>query len=131
MAPRITVVNHNAEFLELLRDILNDERYVTTCIDADVEDEVARIVESRPDLLVIDLRMSSGGNHGWDIAQQIRREPALDGLPVLICSGDILALQELADELAGVQLVQTLAKPFEIADLTATIDQLLAESAAR
>ena len=131
MAPRITVVNHNAEFLELLRDILNDERYVATCIDADVEDEAARIVESRPDLLVIDLRMSSGGNRGWDIAQQIRREPALDGLPVLICSGDILALQELADDLAGVQLVQTRAKPFEIDELTAAIDGLLAESGAR
>lgn len=131
MAPRITVVNHNAEFLELLADILNDERYIATCIDADVEDEVARIVESRPDLLVIDLRMSSDGNHGWDIAQQIRREPALDGLPVLICSGDILALQSLAEELADVQLVQTLAKPFEIAELTGAIDHLLAESAAR
>ena len=131
MAPRITVVNHNAEFLELLRDILNDERYVATCIDADVEDEVARIVESRPDLLIIDLRMGGEDQHGWDIAQEIRREPALDGLPVLICSGDILALQSLAEDLAGVQLVRTLEKPFEIAELTATIDHLLAESAAR
>ena len=131
MAPRITVVNHNAEFLELLRDILNDERYVATCIDADVEDEVARIVESRPDLLIIDLRMSSDGHHGWDIAQEIRREPTLDGLPVLICSGDILALESLAEDLAGVQLVRTLTKPFEIDDLTASIDSLLAESAAR
>ena len=131
MTPRITVVNHNAEFLELLRDILNDERYVATCIDADVEDEVARIVESHPDLLIIDLRMGGEGQHGWDIAQEIRREPALDGLPVVICSGDILALQSLADDLAGAQLVRTLAKPFEIAELTTTIDHLLAESAAR
>lgn len=131
MAPRITVVNHNAEFLELLRDILTDERYVATCIDADVEDEVARIVESRPDLLIIDLHVGSDRHHGWDIAQEIRREPALDGLPVLICSGDILALQSLAADLAGVQLVRTLEKPFEIAELTATIDHLLAESAAR
>jgi DNA-binding response OmpR family regulator len=130
MAPRITVVNHNAEFLELLRDLLTDERYVTTCIDADVEDELARIVESRPDLLIIDLRLGTDEYHGWDIAQQIRREPKLDGLPVLICSTDVLALQSMADDLAGVRRVRTLAKPFAITELTAAIDHLLAEAAA-
>jgi CheY-like chemotaxis protein len=130
MAPRITVVNHNAEFLELLRDILHDEHYATTCIDADVADEVAEIVESRPDLLIIDLRMGTDEHHGWNIAQEIRREPTLDGLPVIICSADVFALQSLAEDLAEVQRVQTLAKPFEITELTAAIDHLLAEAAA-
>src|SRR5687768_3951287 len=130
MAPRITVVNHNAEFLELLRDILNAEHYVTTCIDAAIQGEVARLVESRPDLRIIDQRVESDEHHGRDIAQETRREPALDGLPVIISSGDILALESLAEDLAGVQRVQTLAKPFEITELTAAIDQLLAEGAA-
>lgn len=129
MAPRITVVNDNPEFLELVRDILEDEQYATVCIDGDDADALSRIVESRPDLLIIDLRMGTDELHGWDIAQEVRREPALEGLPVIICSADALALRGLASDLAQTKNVQTLMKPFAIAELTGAIDRLLAQPA--
>jgi CheY-like chemotaxis protein len=93
MAPRITVVNDNPEFLELVRDILDDERYATTAIDGDLEGALERVVESRPELLIIDLRLGTEVLRGWDIAQEVRREPSLESLPVIICSADVLALQ--------------------------------------
>ena len=128
---RVTVVNDSPEFLALVRDILEDDRYDTTTIDGDRPDALDAIRASRPDLLMIDLRMGSDGLHGWSIAQQVRAEPEFDGLPVLICSADAVALTELEDDLESDQHVASLIKPFSIDDLTAAIDGLLAEAAPR
>ena len=115
---RVTVVNDNAEFLALVRDILEDDRYETTTIDGDRQDALEHIVASRPDLLMIDLRMGSEGMHGWDIAQRVRNAPDLANLPILICSADLQALGSLADDLDDARNVATLVKPFHISQLT-------------
>jgi CheY-like chemotaxis protein len=129
MPPRITVVNDNPEFLELVRDILEDEHYATTTIDEDLENAWERVVESRPELLILDLRLGTDDLRGWHIAQEVRREPSLEDLPVIICSADMLGLEALADELADTKQVRTLSKPFTTAELTAVIDAMLAEAA--
>src|SRR3712207_798106 len=103
---RISVVNDNPEFLELMRDILEDERYEATTVDGDKPDALERVRESRPDLLIIDLRMGNDTLHGWDIAQQIRQDPNFDRLPILVCSGDLVALKELQEDLAMNHLVE-------------------------
>jgi CheY-like chemotaxis protein len=128
---RVTVVNDNPEFLALVRDILEDDRYETITIDGDRPDALDAIRASRPDVLMIDLRMGSEGLHGWEIAQQVRAEPDFDGLPVLICSADAPALKQLEQDLAADQHVASLVKPFSIDDLIAAIDGLLAEAAPR
>ena len=128
MAPRITVVNDNPELLELVRDILEDEEYATTTIDGDLDNALERVVESKPELIILDLRLGTDKLHGWDIAQQLRRLRSLEGLPVINCSADILALQALAEDLDDTKKVRTLPKPFAIAELTAAIDGLLAEA---
>jgi CheY-like chemotaxis protein len=126
---RVTVVNDNPDFLELVRDILEDDRYDTTTIDGDRDDALDAIRVSRPDLLMIDLRKGSQELHGWDLAQQARRQPELVGLPILVCSADSAALEAIKDQLAATQHVATLTKPFRIDALTAAIDRLLAEVA--
>jgi CheY-like chemotaxis protein len=128
---RVTVVNDNPEFLALVRDILEDDRYDAVTIDGDRGDAIDQVRASRPDLLMIDLRMGSEGMHGWDLAQQVRTEPAFDALPILICSADVLALKAIEEDLDTKQHVGTLVKPFSIDELTGAIDGLLAEGAAR
>ena len=128
---RVTVVNDNPEFLDLVHDILEDDRYETITIDGDGPDTLDAIRASRPDLLMIDLRMGSDGLNGWSIAQQVRAEPEFDRLPILICSADAPALRELEVDLEADQHVASLMKPFSIDDLTAAIDSLLAEAAPR
>ena len=128
---RVTIVNDNPEFLELVHDILEDDRYDATAIDGDRDDAFERILESRPDVLMIDLRLGTEGTHGWEIAKQVRRAPGLDDVPVLVCSADTLALEEIQSELAATQRVEALTKPFSVDDLTNAIDRLLANPAAR
>ena len=128
---RVTVVNDNPEFLDLVHDILEGDQYETTTIDGDRPDAVDLIRSSRPDLLMIDVRLGVEGDHGWEIAQEVRNDPQLRELPVLLCSADVLALQELESGLAETRRVATLAKPFTIDLLFATIDELLADPAVR
>lgn len=127
--PRVTIVNDNPEFLELVDDILEDARYESFTVDGDVPDALDRILASRPELLIIDVRLGAPGDHGWEIAQQVRQEPGLDGLPILLCSADVLALSTLAEEVATHQRVETLAKPFSVDQLTDAVERLLEDRA--
>ena len=129
MAPRVTVVNDNPEFLELVRDILADSRIPTVLVDGDRPDALERIRESSPDVLMIDLRMGSDELHGWDIAQEVRRDEQLADIPILVCSADLAALAEIQDQLDNTHRVSTLTKPFNIDRLTAAIEQLYQPSA--
>lgn len=124
MAPRVTVVNDNPEFLELVRDILADERIPTVLVDGDKPDALDRIRESRPEVLMIDLRMGSDELHGWDIAQEVRRDAELSDTPILVCSADVAALTEIQDQLDDTRRVGILTKPFSIDHLTEAIDKL-------
>ena len=109
---RVTVVNDNAEFLELVHDILEGDRYETTMIDGDRPEVLDLIRSSRPDLLMIDVRLGVPGDHGWEIAGEVRSEPQFSELPVLLCSADVVALHELESGLAETRRVATLEKPF-------------------
>lgn len=127
---RITVVNDNPDFLELVRDILEDDRYETTTVDAEQPDAVDRIRASRPNLLMIDLRLGEDAPRGWDVARRLRTESDFASLPVLVCSGDIEALNAIQSDAAGDPRVETLAKPFEIDELTSAVERLLREPVA-
>ncbi len=124
---RVTVVNDNAEFLDLVHDILEGDRYDTTLVDGDRPDALDLIRSSRPDLLMIDVRLGVEGDHGWEIAQNVRSEPQFEALPVLLCSADVFALQELESSLAETRRVATLSKPFSIDRLVEMVDDLLAD----
>ncbi len=126
---RITVVNDNADFLELMHEILEDERYECTTIDGDRSDALDRIRASRPDLLMIDVRLGIDGAHGWDIAKQVRREREFHGLPLLLCCSDPFAASELEGELEATHDVETLSKPFSIDQLNTAIERLLGDAA--
>jgi CheY-like chemotaxis protein len=117
-------VNDSPEFLQLVRDILADERIPTVLIDGDEPDALKRIRESRPDVLMIDLRMGSDELHGWDIAQEIRRDVALAEVPILVCSADVTAMATIQDQLDDTRGVSTLTKPFSIEHLSDAIARL-------
>jgi CheY-like chemotaxis protein len=125
---RVTVVNNSPEFLDLVQDILEGDRYDTVLIDADEVDALRSIRESKPDVLMIDLRMGGAGHTGWEVAQAVRADAAFHGLPVLVCSADLQAMAEIEADLAANRNVAALRKPFEIDELTDAIDGLLSEA---
>jgi two-component system chemotaxis response regulator CheY len=129
--PRVTVVNDNPDFLELVGEILAQDQYTTTLVDGDAADALDRIRSSEPDVLMIDLRMGDHELHGWSIAQQVRADETLAGLPILICSADSAAVESIRGQLDGARDVATMTKPFGVDELCAAIDRLVSRPAPR
>ena len=77
---------------------------------------------------MIDLRLGADGMHGWDIAMEVRQDPSLSELPVLVCSADVEALKQISDRLSDTQHVETLTKPFSIDRLTESLERLLGQA---
>jgi CheY-like chemotaxis protein len=124
------VVNDNPEFLDLMADVLHDERYPTTVIDGDRADAVHLITAAVPQLLIIDLRLGSNQLHGLEVMRQVRADPSLREVPTLICTGDTEALASLEEELAAMRRVDTMVKPFSIDELFSKMQGLLAREPA-
>ncbi|MEP6468650.1 MAG: response regulator [Chloroflexota bacterium] len=126
----VVVVNDNPEFLDLMADVLHDERYPATVIDGDREDAVELIRAAVPQVLIIDLRLGKDELHGWEVVQEVRRDSELREVPALICTGDTIALDALDEQLAGMRRVETLLKPFSIDELMAKLQTLMARETA-
>ena len=127
--PRITVVNDNPEFLQLMETLLDENSgYDVTTIDGDTIRDIEPIRTSQPDLLTIDLRWRRDGLAGWDILLAVRQDPDLGELPIILCTGDVQGLEEHAEAIAQDSKVVTLEKPFQIADLEDAVRRLVGEA---
>jgi len=121
--PRISVINDNAEFLELMSAILDEDAGYAVMLFNGEATTIAEIAGSRPGLIIVDLLL--GGASGWEIVALSRSEPALAGVPIVICSADVIALRNRAAELERIGNVHVLAKPFGIDELTVLVEQLI------
>ncbi|CAN5578579.1 hypothetical protein BH23CHL10_BH23CHL10_07860 [soil metagenome] len=122
---RLTVVNDNPELLDLIGEIVEGDRHVTTLIDGVQDNLLQQICRSKPDLLLIDLRHGDDARHGWQIVQQLRGTSGCEDLPVVLCSADIPALNEIESELQTAGRVVALKLPFEIEELLRSIRRLM------
>jgi CheY-like chemotaxis protein len=121
--PRISVVNDNPDFLELMSAILDEESgYAVTLFDGETT-SVAEIAAADPDLVIVDLLL--GGASGWDIVALTRADERLADRPILVCSADVSALREKTDELARIGNVHVLEKPFSIDQITELVERLI------
>jgi CheY-like chemotaxis protein len=121
--PRISVVNDNPDFLELMSAILDEESgYAVTLFDGE-KTSVAEIAAADPDLVIVDLLL--GGASGWDIVALTRADERLADRPILVCSADVSALRDKTDELARIGNVHVLEKPFSIDQITELVERLI------
>jgi CheY-like chemotaxis protein len=121
--PRISVINDNPAFLELMAAILDDDAgYDVTLFDG-ASTSISQIAAAEPQLIVIDLLM--GGASGWEIVALARADDRLASLPIIICSADVAALRDRAAELERIGNVHVLAKPFGIDQLSDLVAGLI------
>lgn len=125
--PRIAVLDDDAEFVELMQVLLEEEglAYVRPALSAADDDPVAALASCRADAAVVGLRPPDGG---VAIIERIRAHPRLRRMPVLVCSADIQLLREEAGALAALENVAALEKPFRIDALVGALERLLAGS---
>jgi CheY-like chemotaxis protein len=125
--PHIVCINHTADILMLLREILEDEGYrVTTRTHGDTHlDELGGL---RPDLITLDFRWNLD-EEAWSFVQWLRRDHRTTHVPVILCTGAVHQVKVYQDELArlGVAVVY---KPFDIDDFLSAVRDALGHAAA-
>ena len=123
MRPRISVINDNPDFLELMSAILDEDAgYAVTLVKGE-QATIAEIADSAPDLLIVDLLL--GGASGWEIVALSRADERLADVPIVICSADVIALRQREAELKQIGDVHVLAKPFGIDEITTLVERLI------
>ena len=120
---RISVLNDNPEFLELMTDILGADGGYEVATFEDSATSVDDLAASKPALLIVDLLL--GGASGWEIVALSRADRRLSSVPIIICSADVAAMRDRADDFERIGDIHVLPKPFGIEDLTDLVERLL------
>jgi len=117
---RILVIEDDRDIVELVRYNLEKDGYqVFTSTDGALG--MAQVKKSPPDLLVLDLMLPKLS--GLEICKEIRRDAALNRLPILI----LTARGEEADRVVGLELGADdyVTKPFSPREFVARVKALL------
>lgn len=119
----IFVVNNTPVILDVVRELLEQERYriTTTNFLPRTFDEIAAL---QPTLLIIDL--SLGEQEGWQLLATLRQEAATRNIPVLVFSTTPHLLEQAAANQAVWGGDRFLSLPFELDDLLLQIHELIA-----
>jgi len=121
--PRISVLNDNADFLELMSAILDEDAGYDVRLFNGQQIGIDQLADSDPNLIVVDLLL--GGASGWEVVTLSRADERLADVPIIVCSADIAALRDRAEELQQIGNVHVLAKPFGIDEITGLVERLI------
>jgi CheY-like chemotaxis protein len=127
---RVAVIDDDPEFLELMHDVLEGERYVAALIPGGHGGDVLTAIRrSRADILIVHLGLGGDAPDGWTIAEAVRRDPDIGGLPILFHSADAARFAAAGQELHSLPSCGLLRKPFALGDLYASVERLLEAAA--
>ena len=79
----VFVINGAPEFLDVVRELFQEERYNVTTTNF-VPNSFAQIEALAPDALIVDIVL--GQQAGWELLEQLHEAAATTGIPVLVVS---------------------------------------------
>ena len=127
--PRVAVINDDTAFLELMRDLLEEEENYEVLICKEWDNAYHFVVEAQPDLLIQDIRIG-GEEHGWTILNLLTLDPRTRPIPIIVCSAAIQSLHEHQEWLSQYG-IQALPKPFDLDTLLRTVESMIAQGGKR
>jgi len=119
MAKKIVVIDDDEDILTILDIILGEEGYQTILYNTGTTAE--QIKHMHPDIILLDIRIAGFYKTGADICAEIKSEPELNGIPVLLVSAeaDVAALAAKCGADGYVN------KPFDISTLLSRVKEFL------
>ena len=122
-AYKILFVDDDEKLLSLLNDYFTNEQF-TVLTAGNGEEAFAVLSKEHPDIMVLDVMLP--GHSGFDICRQIRQNPELKELPIIMLTARVdepdrfVGLEMGADDYVG--------KPFSMRELGARIRAVLRRS---
>lgn len=123
----IVCVNGSAVFLEVLRELFEDERYNVTTTNF-VPRTFDQIAVLQPDLIVVDLEVTRRA--GWDLLERLAQSANTAEIPVVITSTDQRLLDTANTERLRYGGVAHLIKPLDLDALLAKVIALIGRPSA-
>jgi two-component system response regulator RpaA len=114
---RVLVIEDDQDVAELVADVLQIEGFEARI--ATGHGVVEEAISFRPDVILLDLMMPEVD--GFEVARRLRADERAGEVPIIIMS----AMHDPAGHSAHVGARDTLAKPFDIAELIRTIRRVL------
>jgi CheY-like chemotaxis protein len=119
----ILVVNDTEEILDLFRDIVEGLGHRMTAWSFS-PDDLAKVTEIKPDLIVLDLMLGPTELQGWALLQKVRMSRETEDIPVVLCTAATNWVREQEGWLAA-NAVKVVLKPFKIEHLEHAIEHAL------
>ena len=118
--PKVALIEDDAVMLSLLQTLLEYEGFETVQLDGmgKVDDIVDILRQARPDLILMDVHLRQ--INGLDLLRELRKDPSLQAVKVLISSGMELSSESSMEGADGFIL-----KPYMPDDLVARIRESL------
>jgi DNA-binding NtrC family response regulator len=123
---RIAVINDDTTFLELMRQLLEEEENYEVLICREWEHVYDFVKQHKPDLVIQDIRIG-GEEHGWSILNLLTLDPETRPIPLIVCSAAVHSLHEHQEMLSRYG-IRALAKPFDLDMLLSMVAQVLGAS---
>jgi CheY-like chemotaxis protein len=128
---RIAVIDDDAVFVDLMRDLLGVGEGYDVFSTPDWPRTLEFVREVRPDLIILDL-MLGRSQTGWQLLELLREDPSSAGIPVILCSAAAPALRDCQEQgRVGSGALEVVAKPFDLDELIEVVERMLQDSRAR
>jgi CheY-like chemotaxis protein len=118
----IFVVNGSADFLDVVRELLQDEHYNVTTTNF-VPRTFKQVETAQPSLLIVDL--IHGEMAGWDLLAELRLEAETRNIPMILVSTSQHLLEKAEAERVVWGGDRYLLKPFSLDGLLQAIQDLI------
>ena len=121
----IFAINGAPEFLNLIRDLFQEEAYNVTTTNF-VPNSFEQIQALQPDALIVDIVV--GQRAGWDLLERLHEEAATSDIPVLIVSTDPRLVERAQEHAERYGKNRCLVKPFGLDEILAHIREMVGEA---
>ncbi len=118
---RILCIEDETEMVDLIRLILGRRGFEVSGATGGVEG-LQKIRQTNPDLVLLDLMMPD--MDGWEVYQQMKADPALRGIPVII----VTAKAQNVDRVLGLHIAKVddyISKPFSPQELMDSVEKVI------